>query len=584
MNRVSETVGTGRRLGRYRLAQTIGQGGMGVVHLALDPDGRAVAVKVLRPHVAGDPEARQRLAREVDTLTRVRSPRVAEVLDADVDHDTPYLVTRYVPAPPLDRYVADHGPLGPADLARLGLGLGEALAAIHCVGVVHRDLKPANVLVLDGEPVVIDFGIAHVADDIRLTSSGLVMGTPGYLSPELIEGAPVRQGADWWGWAASLAFAATGRPPFGRGPLEVVFDRVRRGAPDLDGAPSVLVPVLQAALSPQPAERPRPGALRRAVERLRDDARSGTVPTLSAGPREAATTAVPVPPVWPPAAAGQVTAPVPPPAPPPAPPEKATLVVPYEPPTRAVPAPQERSVAAPTPQPVRSAPPHPFPTVPVRQRPPAQQQPAPLGEQHDPEAVHAEPPVARPQRSGTAAAGLVLLVCLAAVLPVVAVAAGAVWLLLARTVDAASGSLLRRRYERGARRGDATLAVLSSPWHLLVQLLLLVPVLLLPAAMALASAFIPGLFVDLTAAPWATSVALAAGAFGACLTAWCGIGGSALRRGAGQLARGLAPGRTGATLTVVAALSLAVGALVLLALWGWVPSWQPLPGPPSLLR
>lgn len=598
MSRVSETVGTGRRLGRYRLAQTIGQGGMGVVHLALDPDGRAVAVKVLRPHVAADPEARERLAREVDTLTRVRSPRVAEVLDADVDHDTPYVVTRYVPAPPLDRYVADHGPLGPAALARLGLGLGEALSAIHRVDVVHRDLKPANVLMLDGEPVVIDFGIAHVADDIRLTSTGLVMGTPGYLSPELVEGAPVRQAADWWGWAASLAFAATGRPPFGRGPLEVVLDRVRRGAPDLDGAPAVLVPVLQAALSPQPSDRPRPGALRRAVERLRDDARTGTVPTLSAGPREAATQVVPSAPTAPPAtAATQPSAP----APPPAPPEQATLVVPYVPPTRAVPTPQELPAAAPLPPPVRSAPPHPFPPVPVQQRT-VQQQPVqqpphppvrydapppafggllPVGDQHDP--VPVDPPAPRPRRSGTAAAGLVLLVCLAAVLPVVAVAAGAAWLLLARTVDGASGSLLRRRYERGARRGDATLAVLSSPWHLLVQLLLLVPVLLLPAAVALASAFIPGLFVDLTAAPWATSVALAAGALGASLTAWWGIGGSALRRGARQLARGLAPGRTGSTLAVVAALSLAGGALVLLATWGWVPSWQPLPGPPSLL-
>lgn len=620
MNRVSETVGTGRRLGRYRLAQTIGQGGMGVVHLALDPDGRAVAVKVLRPHVAGDPEARERLAREVDTLTRVRSPRVAEVLDADVDHDTPYVVTRYVPAPPLDRYVADHGPLGPDELARLGLGLGEALSAIHRVDVVHRDLKPANVLMLDGEPVVIDFGIAHVADDIRLTSTGLVMGTPGYLSPELVEGAPVRQAADWWGWAASLAFAATGRPPFGRGPLEVVLDRVRRGAPDLDGAPSVLVPVLQAALSPQPAARPRPGALRRAVERLRDDARAGTVPRLAAGPREAATQVVPaaLPAAAPPAAA-QVTTPVPPPAPP----EQATLVVPYVPPTRAVPAPQERTVVGlppqpvPVPQPVqqapvqqqpvRSAPPHPFPPVPVQQRQPQPQpqQPVPqwpvphrpadryqpppafggmlpLGDGHAPEPLPA-PSAPRPQRSGTVAAGLVLLVCLAAVLPVVAVAVGVVWLLLARTVDAASGSLLRRRYERGARRGDATLAVLASPWHLLVQVLLLVPVLLLPAAVALASAFIPGLFVDLTAAPWATSVALAAGALGACLTAWWGIGGSALRRGARQLARGLAPGGPGATLAVVAALSLAGGALVLLAMWGWLPSWQPLPGPPSLL-
>ncbi|MFZ5871580.1 MAG: serine/threonine-protein kinase, partial [Actinomycetota bacterium] len=175
----------GARLGRYRLVQRVGEGGMGVVHLALDDVGRAVAVKVLKPHVAGDPDARRRLAREVDTLRRVRHPRVAAVLDADTAGATPFVVTQYVPAPPLDAHVAAHGPLGRRALADLGDGLGEALAAIHAAGVVHRDLKPGNVLMLDGAPVVIDFGIAHVADDVRLTSTGLVMGTPGYLSPEV---------------------------------------------------------------------------------------------------------------------------------------------------------------------------------------------------------------------------------------------------------------------------------------------------------------------------------------------------------------------------------------------------------------
>ena len=255
------------RLGPYRLVSRLGEGGMGVVHLALDAHGRAVAIKVLRPHVAYDPEARWRLEREVDTLTRIRSTRVAAVVDSDITGDRPYLVTRYVAGPSLDDVVTDEGPLGPDELVRLGRGLVEALEAIHAVGVVHRDLKPGNVLLEDGEPVVIDFGIAHIADDVRLTSSGLVMGTPGYLSPEVIGGSPVTQATDWWGWAATLAFAASGRPPFGRGPMDVVLGRVSRGETDLTGVDQRLSPLLAAALSPDPARRPPTGEVVAALER-----------------------------------------------------------------------------------------------------------------------------------------------------------------------------------------------------------------------------------------------------------------------------------------------------------------------------
>src|SRR6476620_8859264 len=240
------------RLGPYRLVSRLGEGGMGVVHLALD---------------AYDPEARWRLEREVDTLTRIRSTRVAAVVDSDITGDRPYLVTRYVAGPSLDDVVTDEGPLGPAELVRLGRGLVEALEAIHGVGVVHRDLKPGNVLLEDGEPVVIDFGIAHIADDVRLTSSGLVMGTPGYLSPEVIGGSPVTQATDWWGWAATLAFAASGRPPFGRGPMDVVLGRVSRGATDLTGVDQRLSPLLAAALSPDPARRPPTSEVVAALER-----------------------------------------------------------------------------------------------------------------------------------------------------------------------------------------------------------------------------------------------------------------------------------------------------------------------------
>src|SRR3954447_19714699 len=248
-------------VGPYRPVQRIGEGGMGVVHLALDPQGRAVALKVLRDHVCADPEARARLRREVESLRRIRSPHVAEVLGADLEGERPYLATRFVPGPTLEDQVRAKGPLLVADVVSVGLVLAEALAAIHAARVVHRDLKPANVLLLDGDPVLVDFGIAHLADETRITRAGLVMGTPGYLSPEVVGGWPVTPATDWWGWGSTLAFAASGRSPFGTGPLEVVLDRVRQGRADLDGVDPRLVPGLAASLSPDPARRPRGPAL-----------------------------------------------------------------------------------------------------------------------------------------------------------------------------------------------------------------------------------------------------------------------------------------------------------------------------------
>ncbi|HSO65141.1 MAG TPA: serine/threonine-protein kinase, partial [Ornithinibacter sp.] len=255
------------RLGPYRLVQRIGEGGMGVVHLALDPHGRAVAIKVLRQHVAHDPDARTRLRREVETLGRIRSPLVAPVIDADVDGVHPYIVTRYVPGPSLDDHVAERGPLPPAELHRVASGLAEALDVIHSAGVVHRDVKPANVLLVDGDPVLIDFGIAHVTDDVRLTSTGLVMGTPGYLAPEVVGGDDVTAATDWWGWAATTAFAASGVPPFGSGAMHAVLARVAAGEPDLVAVDPRIEPLLYAALSPDPADRPHREEVVAALER-----------------------------------------------------------------------------------------------------------------------------------------------------------------------------------------------------------------------------------------------------------------------------------------------------------------------------
>jgi serine/threonine kinase PknH len=245
-----------RKIGPYRVLEKIGEGGMGVVYLASDAENRPVAVKVLGPAVAGDPDARLRLAREVETMRRVRSRHVAQVLDADVNGPSPYIVTRYVPGPSLDEAVRRTGPLrGPA-LLQLAAGLAEALAAIHATGVVHRDLKPGNVLLDDGQPVVIDFGIAHLPDTTRLTKTGLVMGTPGYLSPEVIEGRPASGATDVHAWGATVAYAATGRPPYGTGDFQTVFFRIIEGRAQLGGVPPQLLPLVTAALSADPPSRP----------------------------------------------------------------------------------------------------------------------------------------------------------------------------------------------------------------------------------------------------------------------------------------------------------------------------------------
>jgi Protein kinase domain len=229
---------------------------MGVVYLASDQAGRPVAIKVLRQGIAADETARRRLAHEVATMRRVSSPNVAEVIDADVAGNPPYIVTRYVAGKTLEDVVATSGPLAGPALARLAKGLAAALCAVHSAGVVHRDFKPGNVMLLGGEPVVIDFGIARAADSTRLTMTGMFMGTPGYLAPEVIEGRASGPAADIHSWGATMAYAATGRPPFGTGTFEAIFYRIVHGQPDLSGMPAALVPLVLAALARDPARRP----------------------------------------------------------------------------------------------------------------------------------------------------------------------------------------------------------------------------------------------------------------------------------------------------------------------------------------
>ncbi len=244
------------RIGNYRLIRVLGEGGMGIVHLAETPSREWVALKVLRPHIVGDEEARQRLAREVATLSRVTSERVAAIIDADPWGDQPFVVTEYVAGPTLRDHVRDNGPMGEADLWDFAGGLSEAVAAVHAVGVLHRDIKPGNVLVEDGNAVLIDFGLARLAEDPRMTATGWLLGTPGYLAPEVLHGDEPTPAADVHALAATLAFAATGRAPAGSGPPMAIMDRVRRGEFDLRGVPPRVLGAVREGLDPVPAARP----------------------------------------------------------------------------------------------------------------------------------------------------------------------------------------------------------------------------------------------------------------------------------------------------------------------------------------
>ena len=244
-------------VGGYTLLAKIGEGGMGVVHLARrGKDGQRVALKVLRPHIVGDDEARARLAREVASLGRIRSRWVAEIVDADPWAPVPYVATRYVPGLSLHDYVHEEGPITGADLTWFAACLAEGVASVHAVEVLHRDVKPSNVLMEGRTPILIDFGLARVADDPRLTHTGWLLGTPGYLAPEILHGDDATPASDVHSWAATVAYAATGRPPFGRGPSMAIMDRVRRGEHDLSGIADPLRSLLAVALDPEPARRP----------------------------------------------------------------------------------------------------------------------------------------------------------------------------------------------------------------------------------------------------------------------------------------------------------------------------------------
>jgi serine/threonine protein kinase len=250
-----------QRVGDFRLRARLGAGGMGRVYLGYSPGGRPVAVKVVHPELARDPEFMQRFRREVAAAQAVSGAYTAAVVGAGPDDTPPWLATTYVPGPSLGDLVARNGPLPENALWRLIGGLAEALQAIHARGLVHRDLKPGNILIAADGPRVIDFGISRTTSGTVVTATQTTIGTPAYMSPEQAQGLAVGPASDIFSLGSVLAFAASGVAPFGGGEMFAVGFRVVHGEPDLTRVPAPVLPVIEACLAKDPAARPDLGQL-----------------------------------------------------------------------------------------------------------------------------------------------------------------------------------------------------------------------------------------------------------------------------------------------------------------------------------
>jgi hypothetical protein len=247
-------------LGEYRLVGRLGSGGMGVVYLARDPRGGPVAIKLVHAHLAGDSEFRARFRSEVNRVRQVPSFCTAEVLDANLDHRPPYLVVEYVDGPSLAQVVDERGPLSPANLHSVAVGVATALAGIHAAGVIHRDLKPENVLLAPGSPKVIDFGIARAFEATsQHTSTDQFVGTVAYMAPERFSSAPgtaLTAAADVFAWGCVMGFAGTGRTPFHGDSPPATAARILTQPPHLNGLSEPLRGLVELALAKEPEDRP----------------------------------------------------------------------------------------------------------------------------------------------------------------------------------------------------------------------------------------------------------------------------------------------------------------------------------------
>ena len=250
--------GDPRTVGPYVLIARLGSGGMGQVFLGRTRGGRTVAVKVVKAELAGDREFRRRFRQEVAAARLVSGRFTAAVVDADPEAAMPWLATTYVSGLTLRAVVGAGALLPETSLRVLAYGLARALAEIHAAGVVHRDLKPSNVMLAVDGPHVIDFGISRViaAADLTRTDVGTIVGSPGFMSPEQTRGQELTAATDVFSLGTVLAYAASGRNPFGDGPDHALLYRIAHGEPDLSGLPDSLAPLIAMCLAKDPAQRP----------------------------------------------------------------------------------------------------------------------------------------------------------------------------------------------------------------------------------------------------------------------------------------------------------------------------------------
>lgn len=587
-------------IGGYRILGALGRGGMGAVYRARDGDGRIVALKLLHAHL-DDPDARERLTREVASLQKVRHAGVARVLDAEIESTEAFVVTELVAGRDLGKHVKRNGPLPADQLVVLATRLREALDVVHGAGVLHRDLTPGNVMVTAEGPVLIDFGLAQAVEDARVTSTGLVTGTPGYVSPDLLDGDAPTEDSDWWGWAAVLTFAATGRPPFGRGAIGTVLTRVRAGEPDLTGLPEVVAQALRSALAVTPADRATPDEVIEALEAAEAAAAdAGEADDADeAGEADEAATVALAPGTDADEAPGE------------------TVVVTAVAPTGSLPADEWVHDGGTTVMPAGRAEAWAVEDDQAYDEAYAGEDDADEGYddgeaydeayEDDDEAYDDEPdegyePAYYPQplarRTGTVAALALPFLALGLARPGAAFVAALVVAALLRSVELDAEALERRRARRGARPSDRLRALLTWPWYLVRGTLGVVPVLVVGGAVVVlvggvlwwlieaghwtVAPLVPGQGSGLLRGnlPWVGRAWVGVVAAVGLAMVWFGPMARTHRDGARRVLAKAAPGLPGVLAAVV--VGLVVAALLADAMLGQDVVWWPLGGPPDI--